>query len=155
LDLAGFHLSVKCNDLTILGGLPGTGKSSLPRLYAEALAGDEYDEGMQRYLHVGVSPSWLDGRDVLGHTNALDRRFQPAECGLYPLLVCAQEEDANRGLDSRPYLVCLDEMNLAQMEHYFSGFLQAWERPPGQREVRCFTRELVAASDPFSRWPVL
>ena len=41
LDLAAFHLSVKCNDLTVLGGLPGTGKSSLPRLYAEALAGDE------------------------------------------------------------------------------------------------------------------
>ena len=41
IDLASFHLSVKCSDLTVLGGLPGTGKSSLPRLYAEALAGEE------------------------------------------------------------------------------------------------------------------
>ncbi len=155
LDLAGFHLSVKCNDLTILGGQPGTGKSSLPRLYTEALTGDEYDEGKQRFLHVGVSPSWLDMRDLLGHTNALDRRFQPAECGLYQLLIWAQEEGARRGLDTRLYIVCLDEMNLAQVEHYFSGFLQALERPPGQREVRCFSPELVSPCDPFARWPIL
>jgi hypothetical protein len=155
LDLAAFHLSVKCNDLTVLGGLPGTGKSSLPRLYAEALAGDEYDDGQRRYLHVGVSPSWLDMRDVLGHTNALDRCFQPAESGLYQHLVLAQEEERQRGTDSRLYFVCLDEMNLAQVEHYFSGFIQALERPPGFREVRCFSPEIVAPTDPFAAWPTL
>jgi hypothetical protein len=155
LDLAAFHLSVKCNDLTVLGGLPGTGKSSLPRLYAEALAGDEYEDGLRRYLHVGVSPSWLDMRDVLGHTNALDRCFQPAESGLYQFLVCAQEEEKHRGTDSRLYLVCLDEMNLAQVEHYFSGFIQALERPPGMREVRCFSPEIVSPTDPFAAWPTL
>jgi hypothetical protein len=155
LDLAAFHLSVKCNDLTVLGGLPGTGKSSLPRLYAEALAGDEYEEGLRRYLHVGVSPSWLDMRDVLGHTNALDRCFQPAESGLYQHLVCAQEEEKHRGADSRLYFVCLDEMNLAQVEHYFSGFIQALERPHAMREVRCFSPEMVAPSDPFAAWPTL
>jgi hypothetical protein len=155
LDLAAFHLSVKCNDLTVLGGLPGTGKSSLPRLYAEALAGDEYDDGLHRYLHVGVSPSWLDMRDLLGHTNALDHCFQPAESGLYQHLVCAQEEEKQRGADSRLYLVCLDEMNLAQVEHYFSGFIQALERPHGMREVRCFSPELVSPGDPFAAWPTL
>jgi hypothetical protein len=155
LDLAAFHLSVKCNDLTVLGGLPGTGKSSLPRLYAEALAGDEYDDGLRRYLHVGVSPSWLDMRDVLGHTNALDRCFQPAESGLYQHLVLAQQEERQRGTDSRLYFVCLDEMNLAQVEHYFSGFIQALERPHGQREVRCFSPEIVAPTDPFAAWPTL
>jgi hypothetical protein len=155
LDLAGFHISVKCNDLTVLGGLPGTGKSSLPRLYAEALAGDELRDEPGRYLHVGVSPSWLDMRDLLGHPNTLDRCYQPAECGLYQFLIWAQEEEARRGLDARPYLVCLDEMNLAAVEHYFSGFLQALERPLGQREVRCFAQEVVSASDPFAGWPVL
>jgi hypothetical protein len=155
LDLAAFHLSVKCNDLTVLGGLPGTGKSSLPRLYAEALAGEEYDDGARRYLHVGVSPSWLDMRDLLGHTNALDHCFQPAESGLYQHLVCAQEEEKQRGADSRLYLVCLDEMNLAQVEHYFSGFIQALERPYGMREVRCFSPELVSPCDPFAAWPTL
>src|SRR5262249_13813784 len=91
----------------------------------------------------------------LGHVNALDRRYQPAESGLYPFLIHAQEESARRGPDGRVYLVCLDEMNLAQVEHYFSGFLQALERPEGQREVPCFAPELVAADDPFAAWPVL
>jgi hypothetical protein len=155
IDLAGFHLSVKCHDLTILGGPPGTGKSSLPRLYAEALLGEEDDEGGSRYLHVAVSPSWLDMRDLLGQTNLLDHSFQPAESGLYPLLVWAQEEHGSWGPDSRIYVVCLDEMNLAQVEHYFSGFLQALERVPGQREIRCFVREMVGPEDPFARWPIL
>lgn len=155
LDLAAFHLSVKCNDLTILGGLPGTGKSSLPRLYVEALAGDEREDGQRRYLHVGVSPSWLDMRDLLGHTNSLDRCFQPAESGLYQHLVCAQEEEARAGLDARPYVVCLDEMNLAQVEHYFSGFIMALALPPGKREIRCFSPQVVAADDPFAAWPTL
>ena len=44
-------------------------------------------------------------------------------------------------------------MNLAQVEHYFSGFIQALERPEGLREVRCFSPELVVATDPFVAWP--
>jgi hypothetical protein len=155
IDLAGFHLSAKCHDLTILGGPPGTGKSSLPRLYAESLLGEEDEIGGGRYLHVGVSPSWLDMRDLLGQINLLDHCFQPAECGLYPQLVWAQEEHATWGPETRMYVVCLDEMNLAQVEHYFSGFLQALERVPGQREIRCFAPEMVGPDDPFARWPVL
>ena len=46
-------------------------------------------------------------------------------------------------------------MNLAQVEHYFSGFLQALERIQGQREIRCFAPEMVAPTDPFARWPML
>src|SRR5262249_10020897 len=66
-----------------------------------------------------------------------------------------QEEEKNRGADSRLYFVCLDEMNLAQVEHYFSGFIQALERPHGMREVRCFSPEMVAPTDPFAEWPTL
>jgi hypothetical protein len=82
VDLASFHLSVKCSDMTVLGGVSGTGKSSLPRLYVEALAG--YDvAGSGRYLNVAVSPSWLDMRDLLGHVNTLEGRFQPSEAGIH------------------------------------------------------------------------
>ena len=70
MDLVAFHLSVKCGDLTILGGLSGTGKSSLPLLYAQALAGDE-----QRFRAVDVSPAWLEQGDLLGRANLLEGRF--------------------------------------------------------------------------------
>ena len=151
IDLVAFHLSVKSNDVTILGGQPGTGKSSLPSLYAEALQGDEELEG-SRYLHVSVSPSWVDSRDLLGYVNAFTRSFQPSESGLYIHLVNSSEEEKRRGLDSGIWLTCLDEMNLAQVEHYFGVFLQVLEAPAGSRKVPCFAPHLVSSKDPFHPW---
>ena len=153
IDLLSFHLSVKCCDITVLGGVSGTGKSTLPRLYAEALAGSD-PAALERYLMVGVSPAWLDMRDLLGHVNALDAQFYPSECGLYQWLVYAQEEFITRGDDSGLYLACLDEMNLSHVEHYFSGFLQALEqRAP--RTVRCFSPQSVSPTSLFAKWDSL
>jgi len=63
-------------------------------------------------------------RDLPGYVNTLDRRSQPAESGLYQHLIFAHEEFASKGMDSGICLLTLDEMNFAQVEHYFSGFLQ-------------------------------
>ena len=61
--------------LTVLAGPSGTGKSSLPRLYAEALGCRD------EYLHIPVRPDWLDDRDLVGAFNALAQRFEPANAG--------------------------------------------------------------------------
>lgn len=151
LDLAAFHLSVKCGDLTIIGGPSGVGKSSLPRLYNEALAGASVAD-RNRYLEVAVTPAWLDMRDLLGYVNTLDRRFQPSESGLFTHLARAQQEFESRAGDSAIHFVNLDEMNLSQVEHYFSGFLQALERPAGERYVSCFAPETVEEADPLAPW---
>ena len=153
-DLAAFHVSVKISDLTVLGGVSGTGKSSLPRLYAQALAG-ETGGGDDRYRMVGVNPSWLDAGDLLGRVNVLDARFLPSDSGLYDLLIHAHEEWRDRGADSGVYVVCLDEMNLAQVEHYFSPFLQVLELPPDRRRLRCFAREAVSPGSRFAAWAEL
>lgn len=44
MDLLAFHLSAKERAPVILGGVSGSGKSSLPLLYAEAIAGDGIDD---------------------------------------------------------------------------------------------------------------
>ena len=46
-------------------------------------------------------------------------------------------------------------MNLAQVEHYFSPFLQLLEAPPDQRRLRCFARESVSPDSTFAKWDVV
>ena len=58
----------------------------------------------------------------------------------------------NKGEDSGLYLVCLDEMNLAQVEHYFSGFMQELSRAPNEREIPIFDPSCLAPDDPFYKW---
>jgi hypothetical protein len=151
-DLASFHVSVKCCDITILGGISGTGKSTLPLLYEEALAGAAAPPSPGRYLHVGVSPAWLDMRDLLGHVNSLDRRFEPSESGLYRHLIYAQQEWSKRQQESGIYVATLDEMNLSHVEHYFSGFLQALEH---SREIRSFDPSSVNPNSTFAQYASL
>jgi hypothetical protein len=146
-ELLAFHLSMKCGDLTVLGGLSGTGKSSLPVLYAQALSGD-----LNRYLRVDVSPAWLEPGDLLGRPNLLDQRFQPAPTGVFHTLVWAASELQRVGNDSRIWIVCLDEMNLAQPEHYFSGFLQALPHAADQRAITVFSESAVRPDDPWRTW---
>lgn len=159
-DLQRFHISAKCGDLTVLGGPSGTGKSTLPALYAQALLGDSADRQTADGERVGclmvnINPSWMDARDLLGHTNTLDRRYYPADSGLYPYLVCAHEEYARRASASGLYVACLDEMNLSQVEHYFSDFMMVLERRGEQRAIQCFSPENIADDCPFRNWPRL
>lgn len=149
IDLQRFHLSVKCGDLTVLGGPSGTGKSSLPALYTQALLGDELQNGRPSCMMVNVNPSWMDARDLLGHMNSLDSRFYPAESGLFQYLVFAQKEHEARGTNSALYMTCLDEMNLSQVEHYFSDFMMVLERHGSARKIRCFSSETVGSQCRF------
>lgn len=140
-DLINFHVSMKAGGLTILAGLSGTGKSSLPLLYSEALGTED------SYLHVPVRPDWLDDRDLVGAFNALARRFEPAPCGIVEHLIAAAEdaETDEGGL----YLICLDEMNLARVEHYFAQFLSVLELPVDRRHLTLFAPGLASADDPY------
>ncbi len=140
-DLVNFHACAKIGGLTILAGPSGTGKSSLPRLYAEALGCDE------EYLHVPVRPDWLDDRDLIGAFNAIAGRFEPASAGLVERLIAAAADRATGrgGL----YFLCLDEMNLARVEHYFAQFLSVLELPPEARAIALFAPGLAGSNDPY------
>ncbi|HZT80568.1 MAG TPA: AAA family ATPase, partial [Gemmataceae bacterium] len=140
-DLINLHVCVKTGQLTVLAGMSGTGKSSLPRLYAEALGCGE------EYLHVPVRPDWLDDRDLIGAFNAVAQRFEPAPSGLVERLIAAAEDRLHHrgGI----YLICLDEMNLARVEHYFAQFLSVLELPPARRYLTLFSQGLAPADDPY------
>ena len=124
----GFHTSLKINDraqITVLAGVSGTGKSLLPRRYAEAMG--------IHFLQIAVEPRWDSPQDLLGFYNYIEKRYRATE--LARLLVHMDPYNTAELTDSVKHnhmaLVLLDEMNLARVEYYFSEFLSRLEsRPP-------------------------
>lgn len=125
--LEAFHTCLKVADispLTVLAGISGTGKSALPRAYADALGMD--------YLVVPVQPRWDSPQDLLGFYNYVEGRFKATE--LSRALVRFDRKnwsdvvkDDGVEVSERMLLVLLDEMNLARVEYYFSDFLSLLE----------------------------
>ena len=126
-DLIRFHTCVKCGFFTLLGGEPGTGKSSLAQLYAKAIAGKAYKD-REQLLRVDVNPGWMEPADLMGYYSASADGFLESEVGLVSFLEKAKEA-AGLGM------VCFEEMNLAYVEHYFSDFIQQMSRANGDRAV--------------------
>ena len=122
-----FHTALKINDysqLTVLAGVSGTGKSLLPRRYAEAMG--------IHFLQIAVEPRWDSPQDLLGFYNYVEKRYRATD--LARMLVQLDPYNTTTfGDGSRRdhmALVLLDEMNLARVEYYFSEFLSRLEARP-------------------------
>ena len=135
-----FHTSLKVAEhspLLVLAGISGTGKSLLPKRYAEAMG--------IHFLPVPVQPRWDGPQDLVGFFNYLENRYKSTEM-LRALIqmdkYCA--EWAPEGYDDHAsdqmLIVLLDEMNLARVEYYFSEFLSRLE-----------TRRDINPDDPADR----
>ncbi len=133
--LNNFYLSLKTKPFVILAGVSGTGKTKLVQLFAEAI-GATSENG--QYTLIPVRPDWSDPSDLIGYKDLSDR-FRPGP--LTDVLVKASEP-ANR---NKPFFICLDEMNLARVEHYFSDILSILETQK-RKEDRIVTDELIRSS---------
>lgn len=135
--LYNYHISLKTRPFVILAGLSGTGKSKLSQLYAEALGHTTKND---RYLRVAVRPSWNDDRYLLGYLNTITGNYV-AEPAL-DFIIQAERDRENL------YFFCLDEMNLAHVEYYFSQFLSALEEEEtSDRRIPLFSRSLAASME--------
>ncbi len=122
-----FHTSLKVADispLVVLAGISGTGKSLLPRVYAETMG--------IHFLGLAVQPRWDSPQDMFGFYNYMERKYKATELSrsmvqfdLYPEKNWERKEQFN--LSDQMLLVLLDEMNLARVEYYFSEFLSKLE----------------------------
>ncbi|WP_256701800.1 MrcB family domain-containing protein [Paenibacillus sp. P3E] len=131
--IENFYLSLKAKPFVILAGISGTGKTKLVKLFAEAL-GATRDNGQFRLIP--VRPDWSDPADLLGYRD-LSGRFQPGP--MTQVFVEARQPE-NR---HKPYFICLDEMNLARVEHYFSDLLSVLETQEW-REGEIQTQALIS-----------
>ncbi len=124
----GFHTSLKVAKdapLLVLAGISGTGKSLLPRRYAEAMG--------IHFLNIPVQPRWDGPQDLIGFFNYLENRYKATE--LIRALIQMNgfgrkwipKEYKDELLEDRVLMVLLDEMNLARVEYYFSEFLSRLE----------------------------
>ncbi len=126
-----FHTSLKTavlSPLTVLAGVSGTGKSQLPRFYADALG--------LHFLKIPVQPRWDGPQDLFGFYNYIERRYRATDLAraLVHLDRYNWSEQAE-SFDDRVLLVLLDEMNLARVEHYFSEFLSRLEGRPLDKDA--------------------
>ena len=108
--LSNFYLCLKSKPFVILAGTSGTGKTKLVKLFAEAVGAE--------YKLVPVRPDWSDSSDLFGHTN-LQGEFVPGAIVDFVKAACDKQE--------KPFILCLDEMNLARVEYYLSDFLSLIE----------------------------
>ncbi|MBA7498174.1 hypothetical protein ES704_00909 [subsurface metagenome] len=109
-DVANFYLSLKTKPFVILAGISGTGKTQLARKFAEAINA--------KCELIPVKPDWTDNSDLIGYVD-IDNQFKEKA-----IIRIIKEATSN---PQKIYIVLLDEMNLARVEHYFSDFLSIIE----------------------------
>ena len=112
--IANFYTCLKSGALVVLSGLSGAGKSSLARLFAEAVSA--------KFVSIAVKANWTDTADLCGFYNPDKKLYHST-----PFLDALIEAQAN---PERLYLICLDEMNLSRVEYYLSDLLSVMEHNP-------------------------
>lgn len=113
--IKNLYLSLKTKPFVILYGISGTGKSKLVELFAESIGATREDG---TYNLIPVRPDWSDASELIGYRN-IESKFQP---GILTNII--KEAVKHKEI---PYFVCLDEMNLARVEYYFSDILSIME----------------------------
>ena len=118
--IAAFLAGLGTTKLTILQGMSGTGKTSLPKIVSEALLA---------YCHIiEVESSWRDKNELIGYYNEFNKVFTPKK-------FTQAVYEAALNPDALTFIV-LDEMNLSRIEYYFSDFLSLMENEPDKRELK-------------------
>ena len=127
-DLRIFVAGLAMSKLHLLEGVSGTGKTTLPHAFANAVGGFA--------KKIEVQAGWRDKQDLLGYYNSFERIYRETPC---------LQHMYRAGL---PYFsdfiifIVLDEMNLSHPEQYFADFLSALEDPKSEPLISISDRGL-------------
>ena len=118
--IATFVAGLGASKLTILQGMSGTGKTSLPKIFSEAIYGN--------CDIIEVESSWKDKNELLGYYNEFSMKYTPKKFTLALYKAALNQEIFT--------FILLDEMNLSRIEYYFSDFLSLMENEEDKREIK-------------------
>lgn len=126
--VAAVHNSLLVNPFLILSGISGGGKTSFVQFYAMGL-GSELEI-------ISVRPDWTSPSHLLGVYNPFEGDFVPTVATEFILRANDEYQRAREEQrEPKPYLLLLDEMNLARAEHYFSDFLSKMQLVDEKKRV--------------------
>lgn len=133
-DIRAFLGGLAMTRLMLLQGISGTGKTSLPLAFANAV-----DGGIEV---VEVQAGWRDRQDLVGYYNAFHRHYYATN------FLQALYKAGTPAYRDRLFMIVLDEINLSRAEQFFADFLSALEQPMA-------ARRLTLVNDPVSNAPRL
>lgn len=133
--IAGIYMS----PISILQGISGTGKTSLPRAVSLALTANDdrfnAENGADElpkaaYRICPIQSGWRDKMDLMGYYNSFEKSYHETE--FFNALYLANQPKYKDTL----FFIVLDEMNLSRPEHYFADFLSKLELSEDQRRIK-------------------
>ena len=123
--------AIKTKPFILLAGISGTGKSRLVRTLAyKTCAKDELRTNPKKPGNselIPVRPNWHDSSELMGYVSRINGEKYITTSFLQFIAKAWKNVDV-------PFLLCLDEMNLAPVEQYFAEYLSIIETRQVQGE---------------------
>jgi len=133
----------------LLAGISGTGKSRFVRDQAQKVRSPR---SPNNYCSIPVRPDWHEPADLLGYISRIGgEKYVSTE--FLKFIVAAWVDATNNDgeliklEDMTPHWICLDEMNLAPVEQYFSDFLSVLETRQNDKNGTYHCDPLLRASE--------
>ena len=119
----------------LLAGISGTGKTRFVLDQARRSNGWSETDSQKpnNYELVAVRPDWHEPSDLLGYVSRIDGiKYVPTKFLFFLIAAWQEVFDCGGSLvligeNTRPFWLCLDEMNLAPVEQYFADYLSILE----------------------------
>jgi 5-methylcytosine-specific restriction protein B len=116
--------AIKTKPFILLAGISGTGKSRLVRTLAyKTCAKDKLRTNPKKpgnFELIPVRPNWHDSSELMGYVSRINGEKYITTSFLQFIAKAWKNVDV-------PFLLCLDEMNLAPVEQYFAEYLSIIE----------------------------
>lgn len=145
-EIANYLICLTQGFITTFAGEPGTGKTSLCNLLANALGLSRNDQ-QNRFVEVAVERGWTSSKDFIGYYNPLTKTIEKSNEDVFNAFVTLDDECQNLSQVQSdieqntatamyaPYFILLDEANLSPIEHYWATFLKNCELVSSRREI--------------------